>query len=84
MQVAAADDQAADAAHHITQTIVSLANISMETALRLNATGYRALARATSRRSQTGYMAAQSEISQSQTALNGVYAQLRGYGYKIG
>jgi hypothetical protein len=83
-RVAAADDQAANAAHHITQTIVSLANISLEAALRLNATGYRALARATSRNSQTGYVAAQSEVSQSQTALNGVYAQLRGYGYKIG
>jgi hypothetical protein len=82
-RLAAADDQAAAAAHHITSAQVSAANQPLEAALRMNADAYRSLASAAVRQDAGGYQRAEAEIVRSQRALAAVYAQLRGFGYKI-
>lgn len=82
--LAAADLAAANAAHHITGVPVSLANLSLETALRANAAGYHALANAAAASNAAAYTRAQARISASLSQLNAVYTQLRSYGYKVG
>jgi hypothetical protein len=83
-QLAAADDRAAGAAHHITSVAVSLANQPLEAALRMNAAAYRALASAALDQDPGAYQRAERQIADSLHALDAVYAQLRGYGYRTG
>jgi hypothetical protein len=83
-RLAAADDRAARAAHHITTIEVSLANQPLEGALRMNAAAYRGLASAALRPDPVGYQRAEAAISRSERALQAVYAQLRTFGYKVG
>jgi hypothetical protein len=83
-QLAAADDRAAGAAHHITSVAVSLANQPLEAALRMNAAAYRALASAALDQNPGAYQRAERQIANSLHAVDAVYAQLRGYGYRIG
>ena len=82
-QLAAADDQAASAAHHITSTDVSLANQPLEGALEMNAAAYRALAAAALKPDTVGYQRAETALARSQQALDAVYAQLRSFGYRV-
>lgn len=82
-RLAAADDRAASAAHHITSTAVSLANQPLEGALRMNAAAYRELATAAVRQDPGAYQRAEAAIARSQRALDAVYAQLRSFGYRI-
>lgn len=83
-QLAAADDRAASAAHHITSTHVSLANQPLEGALQMNATAYRALASAALQQNAAAYQRAQAALGRSERALAAVYAQLRSFGYRVG
>ena len=83
-RLAAADDRAATAAHHITTKTVSLANQPLESALRMNAAAYQALAAAAAKQDAAAYQQAETQISRSDRALAAVNAQLRSYGYKLG
>ncbi|HWE10435.1 MAG TPA: hypothetical protein VG325_13860 [Solirubrobacteraceae bacterium] len=83
-RLAAADDRAASAAHHITSLSVSVANQPLEAALRMNADAYRGLASAALKQDPGAYQRADAQISRSSRALGAVYAQLRALGYRIG
>lgn len=83
-QLAAADTRAATAAHHIMSVTVSLANLPLETALRMNAAAYRALGASALAGDVPGYQRAEAQIARSERALDAVYAQLRSFGYTIG
>lgn len=83
-RLASADTQAASDAHRITGVTVSVANMPLESALKLNAGAYRSLAEAALRHDAGGYQRAQAAVTRSIRALNAVYAQLRSLGYRIG
>lgn len=81
--LAAAHARAAAAADHLPSGNMSAANPALVTALTMNASAYRALARAAGKLDVAGYGRAQAQIAAAGQALNGAYAQLRQFGYKV-
>ena len=82
--LAAAHAAAASAAGSISPSGMSAANPALVSALTLNATAYRNLARAATHQDQSAYGRAQTALTAAGRSLTAAYAQLRSFGYTIG
>lgn len=81
--LAVAHDQAASAARHMRAVNVSAANQPLVAALNMNATAYRALARAAGGTDVAGYGRAEAALGAATRALGAAFAQLRRLGYQV-
>ena len=82
--LASANASAASAAGSISTSGMSAANPELVSALTLNATAYRNLARAATRADQAAYGRAQTALTGASHALTAAYIQLRQFGYTVG
>lgn len=82
--LAAAHASAASAAGSISTSGMSAANPALVSALSLNATAYRSLARAAAHQDQVAYGRAQTALTGARRALTAAYTQLSRFGYTIG